>query len=149
MSLVAIAIGGNALRTEDGVGAPSEWFDALAAALPPLADLVAAGHRLVLSHGNGPQVGEELLRMEIAKPVMPALTLDLCVAETEGSLGYAIQQVLATCCGSEAWRRVWSRSSARSSSTRPIPRSTSPPSPSAPFTRKPRHSATRASMAGR
>ena len=94
MSLVAIAIGGNALRTEDGVGAPSEWFDALAAALPPLADLVAAGHRLVLSHGNGPQVGEELLRMEIAKPVMPALTLDLCVAETEGSLGYAIQQVL-------------------------------------------------------
>ena len=78
MSLIVAAIGGNAL----------------ARALPPLVELVAAGHDLVLTHGNGPQVGEEMLRMEIAKPVMPALTLDLCVAETEGSLGYAIQQVL-------------------------------------------------------
>jgi carbamate kinase len=94
VTLITAAIGGNALRTEDGVGAPSEWFDALALSLPPLLDLVAAGHGLVLTHGNGPQVGEELLRMEISRPVMPALTLDLCVAETEGSLGYAIQQVL-------------------------------------------------------
>ena len=94
MTLIVAAIGGNALRTEDGVGAPSEWFDALTVSLPPILDLLAAGHRLVITHGNGPQVGEELLRMEISKPVMPALTLDLCVAETEGSLGYAIQQVL-------------------------------------------------------
>jgi carbamate kinase len=94
MSVIVAAIGGNALKADDGVGAPSEWFDALARALPPLLDLVADGHQLVLTHGNGPQVGEEMLRMEISKPVMPALTLDLCVAETEGSLGYAIQQVL-------------------------------------------------------
>jgi carbamate kinase len=94
MTLVVAAIGGNALRTEEGIGAPSEWFAALSASLPPLLDLLAAGHGLVLTHGNGPQVGEELLRMEISKPVMPALSLDLCVAETEGSLGYAIQQVL-------------------------------------------------------
>lgn len=94
MTLIVAAIGGNALRTEDGVGSPSEWFVALLASLPPLLDLLAAGDGLVLTHGNGPQVGEELLRMEISKPVMPPLTLDLCVAETEGSLGYAIQQVL-------------------------------------------------------
>ena len=94
MSLIVAAIGGNALKSEDGAGAASEWFDALTQSLPPLIDLVAAGHGLVLTHGNGPQVGEELLRMEIAKLIMPALTLDLCVAETEGSLGYAIQQVL-------------------------------------------------------
>jgi carbamate kinase len=94
MSVIVAAIGGNALKADDGVGAPSEWFEALARALPPLLDLVADGHQLVLTHGNGPQVGEEMLRMEISKPVMPALTLDLCVAETEGSLGYAIQQVL-------------------------------------------------------
>ena len=94
MSLIVAAIGGNALRTEDSVGAATEWFDALATSLPPLLDLLAAGHGLVLTHGNGPQVGEELLRMEISKLVMPALSLDLCVAETEGSLGYAIQQVL-------------------------------------------------------
>src|SRR3990167_946702 len=85
---------GIALKSEDGAGAASEWFDALAQSLPPLLDLLAAGHRLVLTHGNGPQVGEELLRMEIAKLVIPALTLDLCVAETQGSMGFAIQQVL-------------------------------------------------------
>ena len=95
MSVIVAAIGGNALLTAEGTGSPSEWFDALTTALPPVVDLLAAGHHLVLTHGNGPQVGEEMLRMEIAKPVMPALTLDLCVAETEGSLGYAIQQVLA------------------------------------------------------
>lgn len=94
MSLIVAAIGGNALTSKEGTGAPSEWFDALARSLPPLVELAAEGHGLVLTHGNGPQVGEELLRMEIAKPVMPALSLDLCVAETEGSLGYAIQQVL-------------------------------------------------------
>ena len=94
MSLIVAAIGGNALMKEDGGDSASEWFDALTQSLPPLIDLVAAGHGLVLTHGNGPQVGEELLRMEISKLIMPALTLDLCVAETEGSLGYAIQQVL-------------------------------------------------------
>jgi carbamate kinase len=94
MSLIVAAVGGNALVAREGVGAPTEWFDALAKALPPLVDLLVAGHRVVLTHGNGPQVGEEMLRMEISKVVMPALSLDLCVAETEGSLGYAIQQVL-------------------------------------------------------
>lgn len=94
MSLIVAAIGGNALTTRDGLGAPGEWFEALGRSLPAVVDLLARGHRLVLTHGNGPQVGEEMLRMEISKPVMPALSLDLCVAETEGSLGYAIQQVL-------------------------------------------------------
>jgi carbamate kinase len=98
VSLLVAAIGGNALKSDEGTGAASEWFAALAQSLPPLVDLLAAGHRLVVTHGNGPQVGEELLRMEIAKLIMPALTLDLCVAETEGSLGYAIQQVLGNLC---------------------------------------------------
>jgi carbamate kinase len=105
MALVVAAIGGNALAATDGVGSPSEWFDALARALPPLVELVDAGHQLVLTHGNGPQVGDEMLRMEIAKPVMPALTLDLCVAETEGSLGYAIQQVLGNLLRARGIRR--------------------------------------------
>jgi carbamate kinase len=94
VSLIVAAIGGNALVSEDGVGAPSEWFTALSRSLPPLLELLSAGHRLVLTHGNGPQVGDEMLRMEMSKAVMAPLSLDLCVAETEGSLGYAIQQVL-------------------------------------------------------
>jgi carbamate kinase len=94
VSLIVAAIGGNALVSEEGTGAPGEWFEALARSLPPLLELLAGGHRLVLTHGNGPQVGDEMLRMEMSKAVMAPLSLDLCVAETEGSLGYAIQQVL-------------------------------------------------------
>jgi len=92
--LITLAIGGNAMQPAgDGAGA-QEWFSALERSLPPLVDLVRAGHDLVLTHGNGPQVGDELLRMETSSLFVAALSLDLCVAETGGSIGYAIQQVL-------------------------------------------------------
>jgi carbamate kinase len=64
--LLVLAIGGNAMQIGgegSGSGAPA-WFAALERSLPPLVDLVRAGHDLVLTHGNGPQVGDELLRME-------------------------------------------------------------------------------------
>lgn len=93
-----MAIGGNALRERGGRGKPDEWFRALGKTLPPLVDLVARGFRLVLTHGNGPQVGDELLRMELAQKSVPPLSLDLCGAETQGSLGYAIQQVFGNLC---------------------------------------------------
>jgi carbamate kinase len=96
--LLVVGIGGNALRDPGGAAAPDEWFRALGRSLPPLVDLVGAGFRLVLTHGNGPQVGDELLRMELAKRTVPPLTLDLCGAETQGSLGYAIQQVFGNLC---------------------------------------------------
>lgn len=96
--LLVAAIGGNALREPGGVAKPAEWFRALGRSLPPLVDLVAAGFRLVLTHGNGPQVGDELLRMELAQQTVPPLSLDLCGAETQGSLGYAIQQVFGNLC---------------------------------------------------
>lgn len=93
--LLVVAIGGNALREPRGVAKPAEWFRALERSLPPLVELVGAGYRLVLTHGNGPQVGDELLRMELAQKTVPPLSLDLCGAETQGSIGYAIQQVFA------------------------------------------------------
>lgn len=96
--LLVVAIGGNALRDPGGVAKPEEWFRALDRSLPPLVDLVAEGFRLVLTHGNGPQVGDELLRMELAQRTVPPLSLDLCGAETQGSLGYAIQQVFGNLC---------------------------------------------------
>lgn len=94
MSLVVAAIGGNALAAADGTGAPSEWFDALARALPPLVDLVGAGHRLVLTHGNGPQVGDELVRNEAARRLVEPLPLGVLVAGTAGWIGYMLQQSL-------------------------------------------------------
>ncbi len=96
--LLVVAIGGNALRDPDGQATPCEWFRTLSKSLPPLVELVAAGFRLVLTHGNGPQVGDELLRMELAMRTVPPLALDLCGAETQGSLGYAIQQVFGNLC---------------------------------------------------
>jgi len=93
-ALVIVAIGGNALQGPGGGAGAGEWFAALERNLPPLVDLVANGSRLVLSHGNGPQVGDELRRMELARRVIPPLSLDICGAETQGSLGYAIQQVM-------------------------------------------------------
>jgi carbamate kinase len=96
--LVVVAIGGNALRDAGGAAKPDAWFRALEKSLPPLVDLVARDFRLVLTHGNGPQVGDELLRMELARRTVPPLSLDLCGAETQGSLGYAIQQVFGNLC---------------------------------------------------
>jgi carbamate kinase len=96
--LLVVAIGGNALREPGGLAAPAEWFRVLERNLPSVVDLVAAGFRLVLTHGNGPQVGDELLRMELARREVPPLALDLCGAETQGSLGYAIQQVFGNLC---------------------------------------------------
>ncbi|MGH7263818.1 MAG: carbamate kinase [Candidatus Rokuibacteriota bacterium] len=96
--LLVVAIGGNALREPGGAAKPEEWFRALEKSLPPLVELVARGFRLVLTHGNGPQVGDELLRMELARRTVPPLSLDLCGAETQGSLGYAIQQVFGNLC---------------------------------------------------
>jgi len=96
--LLVVAIGGNALREPGGVAKPEEWFRALERTLPPLIELVALGYRLALTHGNGPQVGDELLRMELARRRIPPLSLDLCGAETQGSIGYAIQQVFGNLC---------------------------------------------------
>jgi carbamate kinase len=96
--LLVVAIGGNALQGPGRLATPVEWFRALGESLPPLVDLAVAGFRLVLTHGNGPQVGDELLRMELARKTVPPLSLDLCGAETQGSLGYAIEQVFGNLC---------------------------------------------------
>src|SRR3989304_5436847 len=55
---------------------------------------LGAGWSLVLTHGNGPQVGQMLLMVEAARGQVPELPLGVCVADTEGALGYLIQQAL-------------------------------------------------------
>jgi len=61
-----------------------------------LADLIQRGYDIVVSHGNGPQVGNILLRAEIARNEVPANTLDVCVAESQGQIGYMMQQALSS-----------------------------------------------------
>lgn len=87
------ALGGNALlRRGEALSAANQWANARVAAAA-LADLVAAGHQLVVTHGNGPQVGMLALQAE-AGPAEAAYPLDVLDAESEGMIGYMIEQEL-------------------------------------------------------
>jgi len=93
---VVIAIGGNALIGEGEQGTIVEQFANAAAAACEVATLVEAGWQIVVTHGNGPQVGFILLRSEMTqdKEFIPKLSLDMCVADSEGGIGYIVQNSL-------------------------------------------------------
>jgi carbamate kinase len=90
--VAVVAFGGNALIRQGQEGYVEEQIQNAEAAIAPLGALLAAGYRLVLVHGNGPQVGNELIRQEEAATKLPPLTLDLCVANTQGSMGYLLER---------------------------------------------------------
>jgi carbamate kinase len=89
-----VALGGNALSPPGATGSADEMRAALAATCGHLADLVTSGVRLVLTHGNGPQVGRILLQQEAAAPDIPAMPMDVCGAESQGQIGYLLAQAL-------------------------------------------------------
>jgi carbamate kinase len=90
-----IAIGGNALIADGQQGTIVEQFGNAREAACEVATLVQAGWHLVVTHGNGPQVGFILLRSEMVDSVfIPKLTLDMCVADSEGGVGYIVQNSL-------------------------------------------------------
>jgi carbamate kinase len=87
-----IAIGGNALIAEGQVGTIAEQFGNARDVACEVASLFEAGWRIVVTHGNGPQVGFILRRSELLRsnPLIPQLSLDMCVADSEGGVGYII-----------------------------------------------------------
>lgn len=91
---VVMAFGGNAITRPGERGTFAEQKANVTATCRQLVDLVREGYRLVLTHGNGPQVGNMLIKNEMAKDVVPAMPLDVLVSNTQGSIGYAIQQAL-------------------------------------------------------
>jgi carbamate kinase len=91
---VVVALGGNALSPTRGDGSVEEMRTALTATASALADLVAAGTSLVLTHGNGPQVGRLLLQQELAADEVPPMPMDVCGALSQGQLGYLVAQAL-------------------------------------------------------
>ena len=91
---VVAALGGNALSPPGGTGSVEEMRAALTSTASALAALVAEGASLVLTHGNGPQVGRILLQQELAAAEVPPMPMDVCGAESQGQLGYLIAQAL-------------------------------------------------------
>ena len=91
---IVIALGGNAVAPPNERPTISNQFRYTRASLAPIVDLAAAGWNIVLVHGNGPQVGDELARNEIAGDQIEALPLGVLVAGTAGWMGYMIQQSL-------------------------------------------------------
>ncbi|MEE8408998.1 MAG: carbamate kinase [Myxococcota bacterium] len=94
MPLVVVAIGGNSLVQSHQVGNIPEQFENAAIACTGIADVIERDWDVVLTHGNGPQVGNVLLRVEMASHQIYPLPLDICDADTEGGIGYMLQQVL-------------------------------------------------------
>ena len=93
--LAVIAIGGNSLILDSKKITVKDQYCAASETSHHIAALVAAGYRVVVTHGNGPQVGFILLRSDLARNVLHEVPLDSCVADTQGALGYQIGQTLA------------------------------------------------------
>lgn len=91
---VVIALGGNAILQPGQRGTVAEQRANIATACEEVARVLAGGHRVILTHGNGPQVGNILLQNEEARAVVPPCTLDLCGAQSQGLIGYLFQQEL-------------------------------------------------------
>jgi carbamate kinase len=91
---VLIALGGNAMVSADGSAGPEDQQAAITLAMEEVADIVASGAQVVLTHGNGPQVGNLLVKNELAAHVVPPVPLDWCGAQTQGTIGVLIMNAL-------------------------------------------------------
>jgi carbamate kinase len=92
--LAVVAFGGNALLKSGQKGTISEQEANIFEACDDIVDLIEQGYNLVITHGNGPQVGNVMLQHEAGFKVfdIPKQPIDICVAETQGSIGYMIEQ---------------------------------------------------------
>ena len=90
---VVVALGGNAIAGERGADPESQQI-AVEGACEQIAELVVSGHEVAITHGNGPQVGNLLLKNDLAREVVPPVPLDWCVAQTQATLGFLIVTAL-------------------------------------------------------
>ncbi len=92
--IALVAVGGHAFMEAGGRGTIEEQERCASNLCDKLMTLIERGYELVITHGNGPQVGSLLLQQEAAQDEVPPMPLDVLVAQTEGSLGYILQQAL-------------------------------------------------------
>src|SRR5213593_1815888 len=94
MTQLVVAIGGNALQPAGEAADAAAQRRRIEATASRLTDLVAAGHDVVVTHGNGPQVGNILLQNEETRHLVPPMPLDVCGAESQALIGYLLAQAL-------------------------------------------------------
>jgi len=92
--LIVIALGGNAFLQKNEKGTVEEQWRNVYAAAKQIVDLVKNGYKVVVTHGNGPQVGNVMEWMEALKDKIPPLTMDIAGAMTQGWIGYMLQQAI-------------------------------------------------------
>ena len=91
---IMIALGGNSLSPKGSSGTVGEQFSFTRRTMDHLSEFILKDYNICITHGNGPQVGNELLRMDLTNDVIPPLPLGICVANTQGQIGYMVQQTL-------------------------------------------------------
>ncbi len=89
-----VALGGNAIIPADGDGSIEEQRKVTTETMGQVADLIMSGRKIIITHGNGPIVGNILERNEAVKDRIPPMPLDICGADSQGGIGYMIQQIL-------------------------------------------------------
>jgi carbamate kinase len=89
---ILIALGGNAILKHTEEGTAEQQFKNIRKTCKNLVELIREGYQIAITHGNGPQVGDILLKNEIAKKTLPPMPLDVCGAESQGMIGYMLQQ---------------------------------------------------------
>ena len=94
LKTAVVALGGNAITRKGEADDIHRQFANTRKSLDPIVELIREGYNLAISHGNGPQVGNALLRVELAKDITPFVPLGVLVADTQGSMGYMIAQSL-------------------------------------------------------
>lgn len=105
MTKLVVAIGGNALLPSGGSADAAAQRRRTDATSARIADLVQEGHDVVVTHGNGPQVGNILLQNEESRQLVPAMPLDVCGAESQAQIGYLLAQGLRNEFANRAIRR--------------------------------------------
>ncbi len=91
---VVMALGGNAILRSKELNSYEEQFENVRRTCHQVAALIHEGTQVVLTHGNGPQVGNLLIQNEAAADLVPSVPLDVCGAETQGQIGYMLSQAL-------------------------------------------------------
>src|SRR3972149_6557572 len=100
-----VALGGNAISKEGEEDNIPKQFENTNKSLTSIVELIKEDYNLAITHGNGPQVGNAILRVELAREKAPLLPLYICDADTEGGIGFMVEQSLQNAMNQEKIKR--------------------------------------------